>query len=138
MSSPEPTRCLVLRCGAPAGGAFTMQHINNPVDPTGPLLPWQAPVCLRHKAMLEDEKVPWKYDPAAVSGGRGSIVMGDDFDAAGIMITDVLGSSGHADDVHPNGGHTVTVTVERLRGDGSREELKLFFCEELITKVKRF
>ena len=35
-----------------------MQHINNPVDPTGPLLPAQAPVCLRHKAMIEDEKVP--------------------------------------------------------------------------------
>lgn len=123
--------CSVLRCAGDPAGTVTLA---NPVGPTCKQSPMQALVCAVHKAQI-DSGLPYKYEPD-VERGHGSILMGDDFDAAGIMITDVVDRRDHPYDRHPDGGQTVTVVVERLNGDGSREQVQLFFSEDLINKVR--
>jgi hypothetical protein len=128
----QTNRCSVLRCsGDPAGTVPLAQ----PISITGERETLSAIVCAEHKALIDAGR-PWKYEPDPVEPQRGSLLMGADFDAAGIYVTDVLAVREDGYDNRPDSSSTVTAVVEKLNSDGSREPLQLFLSDALIEKLR--
>ena len=119
----------MLRCANPAG------HVVRLSDEDAAQL--EGAICGEHQALL-DAGAPalWQVDPVHMT--TGSIVMGSDVAAGGLIITGLVGSEKGGYLLGPECGGAVTVVLETVDGGGAREEARLTMSKRVATELGQF
>ena len=119
----------MLRCANPA------EHVVRLSDEDAARL--EGAICGEHQALL-DAGAPalWEVDPVHMT--TGSIVMGGDVAAGGLIITGLVGSEEGSFLLGPDRGGAVTVVLEKVDGDGAREEVRLTMSKRVATELGEF
>jgi hypothetical protein len=122
--------CNVLRCTAPAAHVIRLMPEDEAL--------MEAAVCDEHKAAI-DAGVPARWDPDPEEIFSGAIVMGDDLTASGLTITRLLSAERHGLVRAWDGTKAVTLVMEAMKADGTRETVRLNMSQDLLAQlVRRF
>src|SRR3954451_6075986 len=118
--------CDVLRCTTPA--VHTMRLGAD--DATA--VEWA--VCHRHQRQIH-AGVPVRWDADPTEGTPGALVLGTDVEPAGLTITEVIAVEEHGLVVAPEGSPAVTLILEKLNSDLSREEVRITLSHEVMDQL---
>jgi hypothetical protein len=118
-----PRTCEVLRCTEPSARAVRLGADDAPL--------FEGVVCEGHWARIEaGAPVRWDADPTGRT--RGALIMGTDLEAAGLTIIEVVAVEEHGLVLPSDGGPAVTLVLEKLNADASREEVRLTMSSEVM------
>ena len=122
----SPTSCGVARCTNPATDRIRF----GPDAATH----FEGVVCADHKTQIDaGAPVRWERDPTG--GSPGALVMGTELEGAGLTVTEVIAVEEHGLVLARDSGPVVTLVLEKLNADASREELRLTMSYEVMDQL---